>query len=68
MGHLRLTGVAEDQYHGGDQLSFNPTRTVPGMGLSGDPMLHARGDVYRLSYQRRTAVAGPPVQAAPSHS
>ncbi len=62
MGHLRLTEVAEDQHHGCELLSFNPTRLVPGMGLSDDPTLALRGEVYDRSATRRLEAT----EAAPS--
>jgi catalase len=57
MGNLRLTGIAADQIHGGELLSFNPTRLLPGMGLSSDPLLAIRGQAYECSYRRRLEAA-----------
>jgi catalase len=57
MGHLRLTDVPDDQWHGGELLSFNPTRLVPGIGLSADPTLNIRGEVYKVSSARRLRAA-----------
>ncbi|MDQ1426779.1 MAG: catalase [Acidimicrobiaceae bacterium] len=66
MGHLRLTDVPEDQWHGGELLSFNPTRLVPGIGLSADPTLNIRGEVYRVSSARRQQAAHlPPASSNP---
>lgn len=55
MGHLRLDRVVPDQVSGRDRLTFDPTRLVPGIGLSDDPTLRARGPVYRRSAERRLA-------------
>jgi catalase len=65
MGHLRLTAVSEDQYHGCELLSFNPTRVVPGMGLSADPILALRGEVYDRSFQRRLEASEATASPAP---
>lgn len=62
MGQLRLTEVVQDQYHGCELLSFNPTRLVPGIGLSDDPTLALRGEVYDRSATRRLEATA----AAPS--
>ncbi|MDQ6616665.1 MAG: catalase [Actinomycetota bacterium] len=71
MGQLRLTDVPEDQFHGCELLSFNPTRLVPGIGLSSDPLLAARGEVYDRSSARRlqateAATHTDPVEPYPS--
>ncbi len=63
MGHLRLTDVPEDQFHGCELLSFNPTHVPAGMALSPDPILAVRGDVYDRSYARRLEAAVAPTQA-----
>jgi len=57
MGHLKLTHVPDDQFHGSELLSFNPTRLVRGIGLSSDPILVVRGEVYERSSIRRLAAA-----------
>jgi catalase len=57
LGHLRLTDIPTDQLHGGELLSFNPTRLVRGIGLSDDPTLAVRGEVYQHSFDRRRVVA-----------
>jgi catalase len=57
MGHLRLTDVPDDQVHGCELLSFNPTRLVPGIAVSDDPLLVARGPAYEHSYRRRLQAA-----------
>jgi catalase len=62
MGQLRLTDVPADQLHGCELLSFNPTRLVPGMAVSADPLLAIRGPAYDHSYRRRLAA----VEAAPT--
>jgi catalase len=68
MGHLRLTGVPEDQFHGGELLAFNPTRLLPGLAISDDPLLAIRGPVYDHSFRRRVlaAPAATPAATAPS--
>jgi catalase len=58
MGQLRLTDVADDQFHGCELLGFNPTRVLDGMGLSGDPLLAIRGQAYDRSQARRLEAAG----------
>jgi catalase len=57
MGHLKLIDVPDDQFHGCELLGFNPTRVLPGMGLSADPILAVRRDVYDRSHARRLAAA-----------
>jgi catalase len=57
LGHLRLTDIPKDQFHGGELLDFNPTRLVRGIGMSDDPTLAVRGGVYRQSFDRRRVVA-----------
>jgi len=55
MGRLELTGIATDRERDGDILVFDPTRVCDGIGLSDDPILHARSGAYRVSVARRTA-------------
>lgn len=55
MGRLELTGIATDRERDGDVLVFDPTRVCDGIGLSEDPILHARSGAYRVSVARRTA-------------
>lgn len=57
MGDLWLDALAPDQIHGGELLGFDPTRLVPGVELSDDEILQARGDVYSRSFERRRAAA-----------
>lgn len=57
MGHLRLDALVPNQLHGNERLDFDPTRLVPGIELSDDPILRARGDVYRRSAERREEFA-----------
>ncbi len=57
MGHLRVDAVVRDQLHGNERLGFDPTRLVPGIELSDDPILRARSDVYRRSAERRQELA-----------
>lgn len=61
MGTMVLHGVADDQQRHCEQLSFNPGRLLPGMGLSDDPVLHARLAVYEASQMRRGAEQCPVV-------
>ena len=58
MGHLRLTDVPKDQFHGCELLSFNPTRSwfVAWHCLT-TRILAVRGGVYRQSFDRRRVVA-----------
>jgi catalase len=60
MGHLWVDVIAPDQLRAGELRVFDPTRLVPGIELSDDLILRARGDVYRRSQERRMA-AGPVV-------
>ena len=53
MGTLFLSHVLTDQIAGGEELSFNPGRLLPGMGPSDDPVLRQRVAVYEESYRRR---------------
>jgi len=53
MGELVVTGLVEDQAADCEQLSFNPTRVVPGFECSDDPILAARGQVYEYSCRQR---------------
>jgi catalase len=53
MGTLFLSHVLNDQVAGGEELSFNPGRLLPGMGPSDDPVLRQRVAVYEESYRRR---------------
>lgn len=59
MGTLTLTSVAADQQADCEAISFNPCRLVPGMELSGDPILAARRDAYEVSRERRGGTACP---------
>jgi len=54
MGRLELTGIARDRERDGDVLVFDPVRVCDGIGLSDDPILHARSGAYRVSVTRRT--------------
>ncbi len=55
MGRLEVTGLAHDRERDGDVLVFDPTRVPDGIGLSDDPILHARSGAYRVSVARRVA-------------
>ncbi|MDQ6727757.1 MAG: catalase [Actinomycetota bacterium] len=61
MGHLRVDRIVADQVNGCERLGFDPTRLVPGIELSDDPVLAARGPAYRRSLERR--VGSPPAGA-----
>lgn len=56
MGQLRIDAVVSDQVDGAERLTFDPCRLTPGIGVSDDPTLRARGDVYPRSFERRLAV------------
>lgn len=59
MGTLTLDELADDQQADGEKISFNPCRLVPGIELSGDPILHARRGAYEASRQMRGGTACP---------
>jgi catalase len=63
MGTLKLTAVAADQETHCEKMSFNPGRLLPGMGLSADPVLHARTVVYEESQRRRGSACCPVMHA-----
>jgi catalase len=66
MGTLRLDYPVPSQQLGCEQLSFNPGRLVKGMGLSDDPVLHARVAVYNQSQRNRPGAYQCPVATPPS--
>jgi len=53
LGRIDITGLANDREQNGDILVFDPTRVTDGIGLSNDPILHFRHDVYAASVRRR---------------
>jgi catalase len=55
VGRLVLTGPETERERDGDILVFDPSRVVPGIELSGDPILHFRPRAYSVSVARRTA-------------
>lgn len=57
MGHLRLEAVAGDQIGENERMTFDPTRLVPGIGLSDDAILRSRHEVYERSSARRQALS-----------
>lgn len=59
MGHLRVDAVGADQVEGNERMTFDPTRLVPGIAMSDDPILRSRGEVYERSFARRLAVTTP---------
>jgi len=59
MGHLRVDAMVDDQRADNERLDFNPTRLVPGIAMSDDPILRARQEAYRRSAERRLST--PPI-------
>jgi catalase len=55
MGHLWLDALAPDQEGQAERIQYDPTRLVPGIGVSDDEMLRVRGAVYARSAARRLA-------------
>jgi catalase len=56
LGHLTITGLADDREHDGDVLVFDPTRVTDGIECSADPILAFRTHAYAESVKRRTGV------------
>jgi catalase len=54
--HIELTGVDTTRERDGDVLVFDPTRVVPGIELSNDPILRYRRDAYSESVLRRSGM------------
>lgn len=54
-GTLELTGLDTEREQDGDVLSFDPTRLIDGIELSGDRLLRFRPSVYAESIARRTS-------------
>jgi catalase len=54
VGRLVVTGPETERERDGDILVFDPTRVVPGVELSDDPILHFRPRAYSVSVERRT--------------
>ena len=52
VGRLLITGPVEDQAKW-DQRVFDPSRLVPGIEMSDDPVLRFRSQVYAVSHSRR---------------
>jgi catalase len=65
MGELVLTGLVADQQTDCERLSFNPTRLVPGLECSDDPVLAARRGAYEESCRRRRGIGCPVTGGAP---
>ena len=59
MGEVFITGLVENQQSGCEKLSFNPTRVVPGLECSDDPILAARGAAYQYSCALRHGLGCP---------
>src|SRR5918998_1176180 len=55
VGRLVLAGPDTQRERDGDILVFDPTRVIPGIELSGDPILRFRPRAYSASVERRTA-------------
>jgi catalase len=64
MGSLYLDRVAEDQDLQCERLSYNPMRLTAGIEASGDEILRARGEVYELAAEERSAIGCPVHQVA----
>ena len=58
-GTLELVAPETRRETNGDILVFDPTRVIPGIELSDDPVLHARSRVYSESVRRRTGIGRP---------
>ena len=56
VGTFEVTGLELERETGGDVLVFDPTRVVPGIECSDDPVLRFRSRAYRESVARRTSV------------
>ncbi len=52
-GTIEVTAPTEDPEHDGKIVVFDPTRTVPGIELSEDPILLFRASAYSESITRR---------------
>jgi catalase len=65
MGELVLTDLVPDQVADCERLSFNPTRVVPGLECSDDPILAARRGAYEESGRRRGATGCPVTGGTP---
>jgi catalase len=52
-GRLRIDELAGDQGEV-DRMIWDPNRVIDGIACSADPILHARGGAYGVSYTRRT--------------
>ena len=65
MGELVLTDLVTDQSADCEHLSFNPTRLVPGLECSDDPVLAARRGAYEESCRRRGGSGCPVTGSAP---
>lgn len=59
MGTLTIDEVAGDQTADCEKLSFNPWLLTPGIEPSGDPILAARRDAYKISSEWRNATRCP---------
>jgi catalase len=56
VGRLVLTGPDTERERDGDILVFDPTRVIPGIELSDDPILNFRPQAYSVSVERRAGV------------
>jgi catalase len=55
VGRVVLSGPETERERGGDILVFDPTRVIPGIEASDDPILHFRPKAYSVSVARRTS-------------
>jgi catalase len=56
VGRLVVTGPDTERERDGDVLVFDPTRVVPGIEPSDDPILNFRPRAYSVSVERRAGV------------
>ena len=56
IGHIDITGTADDRERDGDVLVFDPTRVTDGIALSDDQILQFRRTAYSESVLRRSGL------------
>ena len=59
MGTLYLEAMADGRTVDVNRLSFNPMRLPHGIEPSGDPILHARGEIYAMACGERSGLRCP---------
>ncbi|MGQ0736591.1 MAG: catalase [Acidobacteriota bacterium] len=59
MGTLYIEQIADARQVDVERLSFNPMRLPPGIEPSGDEILRARGEIYRLGCKERHGIGCP---------